>query len=181
MPFPLKGRMLRPALAVLALALAALACAISASADANHRPASEPLVVRTDATVVDAPCPSGVCTMQLADAHYRGTLGTGALAGAVKLTVAAAHDNGEDGLCAPIAGHLVLGAGTPDRLVIAYSGDSCQDGHGPVTNASFTSVARFAVVHGTGAYAGARGGGLMTMPEDAADHAQLTLIGDLSR
>ncbi len=50
-----------------------------------------------------------------------------------------------------------------------------------VTSASFTTVARFAVVHATGAYATAHGGGLMTSPEHAADHAAMTLIGNLSR
>jgi hypothetical protein len=75
----------------------------------------------------------------------------------------------------------VLGKGTPDHLVLALSGASCQDGAGPVTAASFTTVARFTVVRGHGKYAKARGGGLMTASEDAADRERITLIGRITR
>jgi hypothetical protein len=87
------------------------------------------------------------------------------------LRVADAFPNGENGVCAPIDGRIVLGAGSPNRLVLAVSGDSCQDGSGPVTADSFTGVSRFWVKYGTGTYAGARDSGLMTSSEDAADHA----------
>jgi hypothetical protein len=36
-------------------------------------------------------------------------------------------------------------------------------------------------VHGTGAYAKARGHGIATFLEDAADREQMTLIGRISR
>jgi hypothetical protein len=65
--------------------------------------------------------------------------------------------------------------------VLALSGASCQDGDGPVTASSFTGLARFTVVRGHGEYAGARGGGLMTSLEDAADRERLTLIGRITR
>ena len=93
------------------------------------------------------------------------------------LDVANAFPNGEGGLCAPIRGRVVLGSGSPNQLVLAVAGDSCQDGQGPVTQASFTSIARFAVKAGTGTYAGARGAGLAVFAEDAADHDRMTLTG----
>jgi hypothetical protein len=74
----------------------------------------------------------------------------GAYTGAVKLKVAEAFPNGEGGVCAPIKGRIVLGADTPDRLVLAITGDSCQDGAGDPTRTSFTGLAQFTVEHGTG-------------------------------
>jgi hypothetical protein len=136
--------------------------------------------VRGDSTVVDAQCPGGIC-IKLADGTFRGTIGTGGYTGDLKLRVADAFPNGENGVCAPIDGRIVLGAGSPNRLVLAVSGDSCQDGSGPVTAASFTGVSRFWVKYGTGTYAGSRGSGLMTSSEDAADHDRMTLIGRISR
>ena len=76
---------------------------------------------------------------------------------------------------------MTLGAGSPDRLVLALSGVSCQDGAGPVTEASFTGLAQFAVVKGTGRYAHARGSGIGTFVEDAGDQERMTLIGRISR
>ena len=73
-----------------------------------------------------------------------------------------------------------LGTGA-DRLVLAVDGDSCQDGAGPVTAASFTGVAGFKVTHGTGRYAKAHGRGLATFSEDAADHDRMTLVGRIAR
>ena len=132
-------------------------------------------------TVVDGPCPAGVCQLSLTDGAFRGTTGTGAYSGSVKLAVAAAFPNGEGGVCAPIEGEIVLGTGTPNRLVLALSGDSCQDGAGDVTQASFTGVARFVVKHGTGTYAKTRGYGLATFSEDASDRERMTLIGRVTR
>ena len=74
----------------------------------------------------------------------------------------------------------MLGAGSPDRLVLAVAGDSCQDGSGPLERASFTGLARFAVQAGTGRYAGARGSGVASLAEDAANRHQITLIGRLA-
>jgi len=71
----------------------------------------------------------------------------------------------------------VLGAGTPNRLFLAVSGDSCQDGAGPLQDASFTGLAQFTVAHATGSYAGVTGGGLASFSEDAANHHRMTLIG----
>jgi hypothetical protein len=64
----------------------------------------------------------------------------------------------------------VLGIGTPDRLVLAVSGDSCQDGGGPLTPASFTGLAQFTVKYATG---------LASFTEDAAHHHRMTLVGRL--
>jgi hypothetical protein len=69
--------------------------------------------------------------------------GDGRLQRAVELRVAELFPNGEGGVCAPIDGRIVLGAGSADRLVLALSGDSCQDGAGDVTAASFTGIASF--------------------------------------
>jgi hypothetical protein len=121
-----------------------------------------------------------VCPLELTDGAFRGTVGTVAYTGAIKLKVAEAFPNGEGGVCAPVRGKIVLGAGSPDRLVLALSGDSCQDGAGPVTAASFTGVAHFVVVHGTGAYADASGSGVGSFSEDAADREHMTLIGRIS-
>jgi hypothetical protein len=137
--------------------------------------------VRGEATVKDAPCDGGLC-LELTDAAFRGTpVGTGAYTGAVKLSFADTFANGEGGVCAPMEGAIVLGAGSPDRLVLAVAGDSCQDGAGNPATSSFTGLARFTVKHGTGAYAGARGSGLATFSEDAADRDHMTLIGHISR
>jgi hypothetical protein len=176
---------LRPVLALLALALAALAFAATngASADppADKHHGEQRLVVRGDATVVDSPCDAGLC-LELTDGQFRGTpVGTGTYSGSVKLRVADAFPNGENGVCAPIDGRIALGAGTRDRLVLAISGDSCQDGAGDPTKSSFTGLAQFSVMHATGAYAGAHGGGLASFSEDAADHDRMTLIGRISR
>jgi hypothetical protein len=166
---------------VLALALLALGCAVAARADAKHQTASQRLVVRGDDTVVDAPCPGGLC-LTLTGGSFRGApVGSGAYTGAMKLNLADAFPNGEGGVCAPVAGTITLGADTPNRLDLAVWGNSCQDGAGDPTKSSFTGLARFAVVHGTGAYAHARGGGIGTFLEDASDREHLTLIGRISR
>jgi hypothetical protein len=65
--------------------------------------------------------------------------------------------------------------------VLAVAGDSCQDGSGPLTAASFTGLAEFTVKYGTGRYAGATGRGLASFTEDAANHHHTTLIGRLAR
>ena len=106
--------------------------------------------------------------------------GSGAYSASFKLRVGQAFPNGEGGICAPLDGRIVLGVGTPDRLVLAVSGDSCQDGAGPLTGASFTGLARFAVIYATGSYAGAGGTGLASFSEDAAHHHRMTLVGRVS-
>ena len=178
----------RSLLGVLALLLVGVAFAIgtsSAGADQNgvgKHHVKQRLVVRGDATIVDGPsCPAGVCTLEITDGSFRSTIGTGAYAGSIKLKVAEAFPNGEGGVCAPIESSMVLGTGSPDRLYLTVSGDSCQDGAGPLPAASFTGLARFTVKYGTGAYAGTRGRGLASFSEDAADHDHMTLIGHISR
>ena len=178
---------LRHALAPLALVVGACVLSLAASpADAGAAPgkhmSSERLVVRGDATIVDAPCQGPVCTMQIANGAFRGApIGRGAYAGSIKLAVAEAFDNGEGGVCAPLEAQIVLGAGTPNRLVLAVSGDSCQDGAGPPPASSFTGLGQFVVKQATGSYAGAWGYGLATFAEDAADHDRMTLVGRIWR
>ena len=184
MSSPHPRRTPRPLLGLVALVLAGLAFAAATSA-AGHQDStdrtSERLVVRGDATVAEAPCDAGLC-LELVDGSFRGTpVGTGAYTGGIKLKVADAFPNGEGGVCAPIQGSIVLGAGSPDRLVLAVTGDSCQDGAGNPATSSFTGLARFTVKHGTGAYAKARGGGLATFSEDATDRDRMTLIGEITR
>jgi hypothetical protein len=173
-------RTARSLLGLLALVLAGLAFAAATSSAGAADRATQRLVVRGEATVADAPCDAGIC-LELTDGRFRGTpVGTGGYTGSIKLRVADAFPNGEGGVCAPIDGHIVLGAGTQDRLVLAVGGDSCQDGAGDPTTSSFTSLARFTVKHGTGIYSGARGSGLAGFSEDAADHDRMTLVGRIS-
>ena len=179
------GRSLLGMLALVLAGLAFWAATSSASADqdgATKHYVKQRLAVRGDATIVDGPCTAaGVCPLEITDGSFRGTTGTGDYSGSMKLKVAEAFSNGEDGLCAPIDGSIVLGSGSPDRLVLSVSGDSCQDGSGPVTAASFTGLARFTVKYGTGIFAGVRGSGLASFLEDAADHDRMTLIGQIRR
>ena len=174
---------LRARLRTSTLALPAiLALAGPATAGASHQN-DEKLVVRGESIIQDSAgdCPGGVCRLEMTGGTFRGTHGTGAYSGSMKLKVAEAFPNGEDGVCAPISGKIVLGEGTKDRLVLAVDGDSCQDGKGDVTQASFTGLAEWSVKYGTGAYAKARGHGLATFAEDAADRDRMTLIGRISR
>jgi hypothetical protein len=174
---------LRALLALIALLAVGAAFVVAANADAQPagKRTVERLVVRGEATVKDAPCPGGLC-LELTDAAFRGTpVGTGAYTGSMKLQLADAFPNGEGGVCAPVHGTIVLGDGSPDRLVLAVDGDSCQDGAGNPATASFTGLARFTVKYGTGAYAHARGNGLATFAEDAADRDHMTLVGRISR
>jgi hypothetical protein len=161
------------------LALLAIALASPAIAGAAHQD-GERVVVRGDATIQDAPCPGGLC-LELTGGSFRGTLGTGAYGGSLQLMLSDAFPNGEGGACAPIRGKITLGEGTKDRLVLAVDGDSCQDGEGDVTKASFTGVATWRVKHGTGVYTKARGHGLATFLEDAADNDRMTLVGRITR
>jgi hypothetical protein len=179
-------RTLRSALTLIALAAIGLAFAVATNASAGNHNAgdrhrtTERLVVRGEATVTDAQCDAGLC-LDLTGS-FRGTpVGTGAYSGAVKLKVAEAFDNGEGGVCAPIRGDITLGTGTPNRLVLAVAGDSCQDGAEDPQTSSFTGLARFAVKYGTGTYAHARGHGLATFAEDAADRDHMTLVGNIRR
>jgi hypothetical protein len=178
----------RPALGLLAaVALVGAAGPAGAAGRPDTGPAgphrtSERLVVRGDATAVAGPCDARVCHVALADGRFRGTpVGAGAYTGAIRLRVGDAFPNGEGGICAPLRARLVLGAGSRDRLAVAVSGDSCQDGGGPLPGASFTGLARFTVDHGTGRYAGATGRGRVSLTEDAAHHHRITLIGRLVR
>lgn len=164
---------------ILALALAALTLGAAGSAQAKHAD-SQRLVVRGTDTVVDHPCPGGIC-IELTGGSFRGTVGSGAYTGAMKIDLANAFPNGEGGVCAPVAGHIVLGTGTPDRLDLAVWGDSCQDGAGDPTKSSFTGLTHFVVAKGTGAYAKARGHGIATFLEDANDREQMTLIGRIAK
>jgi len=167
-------------LALAALALAALLL-VASPGSAHGKRTTERLVVRGTDTVQDVPCPGGLC-LELADGAFHGTpVGTGAYTGAMKLDLAAAFPNGEGGLCAPVAGTITLGSGTPGRLVLAVAGNSCQDGAGNPATASFTGLARWSVKSGTGAYAKARGHGLMTSVEGADDQEHMTLIGSVTR
>ena len=50
----------------------------------------------------------------------------------------------------------------------------------PRRPSSFTGLAHFTVKHGTGSYADARGHGLATFSEDAADRDRMTLIGRIA-
>lgn len=176
----------RPKLAACALALTFPVVASTAGATV-HSPTgkhdrTQRLVVRGDATAVDGPCDARGCRLDLADGRFRGTpVGTGVYTGSIRVKVADAFPNGEGGICAPLEGRIVLGAGTPDRLILAVSGDSCQDGGGPLDAAAFTGLARFTVKRGTGGYAGAGGAGLAGLSEDAANHHRITLIGRITR
>lgn len=189
----IKSRRLPAALALIALALAGLALAAATSGaatassgkgaqSANHR-STERLVVRGEDTVKDSPgCPGGVCQLELTDGAFRGTpVGTGAYNGNVELHVTEAFANGEGGVCAPITGQVVLGAGSPDRLVLRLWGDSCQDGSGPLPTSSFTNLAHFVVKGGSGEFAMARGSGIASFSEDNSDRERMTLIGRISR
>jgi hypothetical protein len=89
--------------------------------------------------------------------------------------------NGEGGVCAPIDGRIVLGAGSADCLVLALSGDSCQDGAGDVTAASFTGIASFLWSTARARMRKAKGYGLASFFEDASDREHMTLIGRISR
>jgi hypothetical protein len=178
----------RSALALFAVALVAPAFAAATNAagaaddlDGAKAKHAERLVVRGDATVTDAPCDAGIC-LGFTDGHFRGIpVGTGDYTASVELAIAEAFPNGEGGVCAPIQGHILLGAGSPDRLTLAVAGNSCQDGAGSPASSSFTGLARFTVEHGTGAYAKATGSGLANFLEDASDHDRMTLIGRITR
>jgi hypothetical protein len=163
---------------LLAAALAAVAV-VAGPASASGKHHDQRLVLRGDSTAVDGPCDAaGICPVDLEDGQFRGgPVGTGAYTASFKLDVARVFPNGEGGICAPLKGRIVLGAGSADRLVLAVDGDSCQDGAGPLEGAAFTGVARFDAVRGSGRYEGARGGGVATFAEDAAKHHRMTLIG----
>jgi hypothetical protein len=183
---PCPHRRIRSAFALMTLAVCALALLAANPAgardrDAKQPPRSERLVIHGEDTVTDGPCDKGVCPLTLTGGRYAGTIGSGAYTGSVDLAVAHAFPNGQGGVCAPVRGRLVLGRGKPDRLVLALTGASCQDGTGPVTAASFTGVMRFTVARGHGKYAGARGSGLVSASEDAADRERMTLIGRIAR
>jgi hypothetical protein len=172
-----RARLRTSILAVPAIAAAGLALAGPAAASHDD---TQRLVVRGESTIQDAPCPAGMC-LEMTGGAFRGTIGSGAYGGAMELRIADAFPNGEGGVCAPIRGKIVLGEGGKDRLVLAVDGDSCQDGSGDPRTSSFTGLARWTVKHGTGAYAKARGGGIATFSEDAADHDRMTLVGRISR
>lgn len=173
---------LRP-LPALALVLTAAATpAVATARPEKEPPRKQPLVVRGDATVVDGPCDAAGCRLEITGGRSRGApVGTGPYSGALIVRVAEAFPNGEDGICAPLVGRIVLGAGTADRLVLGVSGHSCQDGSGPLETSSFTGLARFTVKYGTGRHARAAGSGLALLSEDAANHQRMTLTGRSTR
>lgn len=182
-PKPIRRALVVAALAVLGLTLAAAAA--GAHGD-DSRPSkqrtSERLVVRGDSTVTERNCDASGCELHFEDGQFRGTpVGTGAYTGDIKLALAETFSNGEGGVCAPVQGRIELGAGTPDRLVLALWGDSCQDGAGAPTTTSFTGLSHFVVVHGTGSYSRATGRGIAVSLEDATDRDRMTLIGRISR
>ena len=162
------------------IALAAAALAIAGAADASaagkHR-----LVVRGDSTAISGPCDARGCPLVLDDGRFRGTPGSGDYTATFTLKVAKQFPNGEGGICAPLRGRITLGTGTPNRLALAVSGNSCQDGAGPLEGSSFTGLATFRVKHGTGRYRYARGSGVAVFTEDTAHHHRMTLIGRLAR
>ena len=165
-----------PGLGLLVLALAAFVV-VFATSSAGAANAPERLVVRGQATAVDGPCTAFACPLELTRGHFRSSpLGIGAYSGSLKITVGSAFPNGEGGICAPLTGRIELHRKAGD-VGLLVSGDSCQDGSGPLPGASFTGVARFRVTHGTGAYAGATGSGVASFTEDAAKHHQMTLVG----
>jgi hypothetical protein len=181
-PNPLRRALAVAALAVLGLTLVAAAAGAHGddSRSSKHR-TSERLVVRGDSTVTEGDCDASGCELQFEDGEFRGTpVGSGAYTGNVKLNFAKTFSNGEGGVCAPIQGRIELGSGTPNRLVLALWGDSCQDGAGDPTTTSFTGLSHFVVVHGTGSYSKASGSGIAVSLEDVADHDRMTLIGRIT-
>jgi hypothetical protein len=180
-PKPIRRALAVAALAVLSLTLVAAAAGAHGddSGPSKHRK-SERLVVRGDSTVTED-CDANGCQLQLEGGEFRGTLGTGPFSGDIKLNFAEAFSNGEAGGCAPFQGRIELGSGTPDRLVLALWGDSCQDGPGDPTTTSFTGLSHFVVVKGTGSYSKASGSGIAVSLEDVADNDRMTLIGRISR
>jgi hypothetical protein len=165
-----------PGLGLLVLALAAFAL-VFATTSAGAADPGQRLVLRGQATAVAGPCSAVACPLELDRGRYRGSLGRGAYSGSLKLTIANSFPNGEGGSCAPLTGRIELRMRSADHIGLIVSGDSCQDGSGPLDGASFTGLARFRVTHGTGAYAGATGSGLVTFAEDAAKHHRMTLVG----
>ena len=180
---PLRRALAVAALAVLGLAL--VAAAAGAHGD-DSRPSkdrtSERLVVRGDSTVTEGDSDASGLELQFEDGQFRGTpVGSGAYTGNVELKLAETFSNGEGGVCAPIQGRIELGSGTPNRLVLALWGNSCQDGAGNPTTTSFTGLSHFVVVDGTGSYSKASGSGIAVSLEDVADHDRMTLIGRISQ
>jgi hypothetical protein len=170
--------------ALAAVGLTLVAAAASARGD-DPRPSkqrtTERLVVRGDSTVTDN-CDASGCRLQLVDGKFRGTpVGTGDFTGDLRFKFADGFPNGEGGQCAPIQGRVELGAGTPNRLVLALWADSCQDGAGDPATSNFTNLGSWVVVHGTGSYAKASGFGTVVSLEDAADRDRMTLIGRITR
>ena len=105
--------MLPWALALCAVALSPRSPTTANAADARASTRSRASSCAARPPINDAPCPAGVC-LQLTDGTFRGTpVGTGAYTGSIELNVAEAFPNGEGGVCAPIRGEIVLGAGTP--------------------------------------------------------------------
>jgi hypothetical protein len=182
-PKPLRRALAVAALAVLSVTLVAAAAGAHGddSRPSKHR-TSERLVVRGDSTVTEDHCDANGCELQLEGGEFRGTLGTGPFSGDIKLNFAEAFSNGEgNGGCAPFQGRIELGSGTPNRLVLALWGDSCQDGPGDPARTSFTGLSHFVVVKGTGSFSKASGSGIAVSLEDVADNDRMTLIGRISR
>jgi hypothetical protein len=168
------------------LLIAASASSQVASAHTPMKAAEQPahltpLVIRGEDTVSEPVCQPGLCTFELTGGSFRGTpVGTGTYSGSTRLHIADAFPNGEGGVCAPVDGSLEVDATPADHLVIALRGDSCQDGAGDPHTSSFTTLARFKVIGGTGRYMHARGRGVASFLEDAQDHEHVTLTGRIA-
>jgi hypothetical protein len=181
-PKPLRRALAVAALAVLSLTLVVAAAGAHGDDSGPSKPrTSERLVVRGDSTVTDD-CDASGCDLQLNGGEFRGTpVGNGPFSGSFRLDFTQTFSNGEGGGCAPIQGRIELGSGTPNRLVLALWGDSCQDGAGDPTTTSFTGLSHFVVVKGTGSYSRASGSGIAVSLEDVGDRDRMTLIGRISR
>ncbi|HEY7074392.1 MAG TPA: hypothetical protein VH418_03440 [Solirubrobacteraceae bacterium] len=151
------------------IAIVPVALALAAGGTAVAKPGAHELVVRGEDNLSELACnAAGVCEAQVSDGRSSGTLGIGTYQGSMRLYLRDAFDNGEGGKCAPAGGRLVFAG----RLVVALAGNSCQDGAGDPTKASFTGLFRFRVVNG-------HGHGTAVVTEDANDHEHLTLIGTI--
>ena len=118
-------------------ALAALALTSSATAAET----SSKLVVRGVDTVVDGPCPAGVCQLTLKDGAFRGTHSARAPTPARSSSPSPPASRTARAASAPRSRARSSSAPAPRTAsTLALSGDSCQDGAGDVTQASFTGA-----------------------------------------
>ena len=163
------------ALALTTLALAVTARAVGPEAAHGRAASGSSCAARTPSST--SPCPGGLC-IALSGGAFRGTpVGTGAYTGSDRARLADAFPNGEGGVCAPVAGTITLGAGTPDRLDLAVAGDSCQDGAGDPDAVLVHRHRPLHGIYGTGAYAHAYGTASRRSSRTPPTTRTLTLIG----